>query len=100
MSIDPGPIALVYYSLCAVPGASAGLLTGLYSRLGAGGKLVTAIIGAIGGIIGGFLANTVRVPPPGKRSDALIIGGLGLFTALCGWLSAFIGTRFLRRSAG
>jgi drug/metabolite transporter (DMT)-like permease len=100
MSVDPGPIILVYYSLCAVSGAAAGMLTGVYSRLGAGGKLITTIVGAIGGIGAGLAVATVPTPPPGKGSDALIIGGLMLFTGLCGWLLAFVATRLLRHSRG
>src|SRR5262245_47400665 len=98
MSVDPGPIFLVYYSLCAVPGAAAGLLTGIWSQLGAAGKLITTIIGAMGGIAGGFLVGTMPTSPPGKGNDALIIGSLVLFTALCGWLLAFVAMRLLRRS--
>jgi hypothetical protein len=97
MSIDPGPIILIYYSMCAVPGAIAGLLTGITSRVGAGGKLITTIAGAIGGIAGGFLVATVPTSPPGKGNDALVVGGLVLFTALCGWLLAFVAARLLQR---
>jgi uncharacterized membrane protein YeaQ/YmgE (transglycosylase-associated protein family) len=100
MHIDPGPIILIYYALCAVPGAAAGLLTGFACRLGPAGKLITTIVGAIGGVAGGYLVGTMRTPPPGSGSDALVIGGLVLFTAVCGWLLAFVSARLLRRSGG
>ena len=98
MSIDAGPIILVYYSLCAVPGAIAGLLTGLSSRLGASKRLITTIVGAIGGLAGGSLVATMPTSPPGRGNDALLIAGLVLFTAVCGRLLAFVAARLLRRS--
>ena len=97
--MDPGPVSLVYYSLCAAPGAAAGLLTGAFSRLSAGTSLITTIIGAIGGICGGFMLATVPTPSQSQGNDALVLAVLVLFTALCGWLLAFIATRFLRRSS-
>lgn len=93
--MDPGPISLVYYSACAVPGAAAGLLAGLSSRRGAGATLVATGIGALGGIGGGSLVATL---PTGTGSGDLILVGLLLFTALCGWLSAFVAIRLLRWS--
>jgi hypothetical protein len=97
MHIDPGPIILIYYAWCAVPGAVAGLLTGFSYRLGAGKKLITTVVGAIGGIAGGSLVATMPTSPPGRGNDALLIGGLVLFTTVCGWLLAFVAARLLRR---
>jgi len=97
--MDPGPVSLVYYSVCAAPGAVAGLLTGLSSRLGAGRILITTVTGAIGGIVGGIMVATIPTSPPTKGNDALVLFVLILFTGLCGWLSAALVRRFLRRSA-
>jgi hypothetical protein len=51
-------------------------------------------------MVGGFMVATVPTPPPGKGSDALFLGALALYTALCGWLLAFVASRALRRSGG
>jgi hypothetical protein len=77
-------------------GAAAGFLTGLGSRLGAGKSLVTALAGAIGGLTGGYLVSTMPTSPPGKGNDDLVIGGLVLLTAVCGWLVALVAVRVLR----
>jgi uncharacterized membrane protein YeaQ/YmgE (transglycosylase-associated protein family) len=93
--MDAGPISLVYYTVCAVPGAAAGLVQGLSSRRRAGGTLIAAIAGALGGMGGGALVATVPTQPTG--SGLLFIAGLILFTAFCGWLLAVAATRLLRR---
>jgi hypothetical protein len=99
-AVDPGPITLVYYSMCAAPGAAAGLIRALSSGFGAGAKLITTIAGAIGGIGGGMLLATLPTQPPGRGDDALVVATLILFTALCGLLLSFVATRLLRRSGG
>jgi hypothetical protein len=95
--MDAGPIGLVYYAVCAVAGAAAGLVQGLSSRHGAGRTLIAAIAGAFGGNGGGALVGTMPTPPTGSGSDLLVIAGLILFTAFCGWLPALAATRLLRR---
>jgi uncharacterized membrane protein YphA (DoxX/SURF4 family) len=98
MGADLGPLIFAFYYLpCAAVGAAAGLLTGLWFRLGAGKALITTIVGAIGGLAGGSLLATMPTSPPGKGNDALLIGGLVLIMAVCGWLPAFAAARLLRR---
>lgn len=96
--MDIGPITLVYYSMCTAPGAVAGLFVGLTSRLNAGGILATIIIGAIGGVAGGYLIATVPTPPPGTGNDVLMLGLILIVTAFCGGVLAYIAARLLRRS--
>jgi hypothetical protein len=97
MGADLGPLIFAFYYVpCAAVGAAAGLLTGLWSRLGAGKSLITTIIGAFGGLAGGYLVSTMPTSPPGEGNDALLIAGLVAFTAVCGWLSAFVAARVLR----
>src|SRR5687767_6601777 len=96
--MDPGPVSLVYYSLCAAPGAAAGLILALSSRYGVSKKLIITIAGALGGIAGGAMVAAVPTQP-GKGNDALLIIGLILFMAFCGWLLAFVATRLLRRGS-
>jgi uncharacterized membrane protein YeaQ/YmgE (transglycosylase-associated protein family) len=99
MGADLGPLIFAFYYLpCAVVGAAAGLLTGLWSGPGAGKRLITTIVGAVGGLAGGSLLATMPTSPPGRGNDALVIAGLVLFTALCGWVVSFIAARLLRRS--
>lgn len=98
MGADLGPLIFALdYLPSAVVGAAAGLVTGLWSRLGARKSLITTIIGAIGGLAGASLVATMPTSPPGKGNDAMVIGGLVLFTAVCGWLLAFVAVRLLRR---
>jgi hypothetical protein len=97
MGADLGPLVLAFYYVpCAVVGAVAGLLTGLWSRLGAGKSLVTTVADAIGGLAGAYLVSTMPASPPGKGNDALLIGGLVLLTAVCGWFLAVVAVRVLR----
>jgi hypothetical protein len=98
--MDTGPVSLVYYSVCAVPGAVTGLLVAVSSAYGASRKLIVTAVGALGGVAGGALVGTVPTPPPGKGSDILPVVALILFTAFCGWLSAFVAARLFRRKAG
>jgi hypothetical protein len=97
MGADIGPLIFAFYYVpCVVVGATAGFLTGLGSRLGGRKSLVTAVAGAIGGPAGGYLVSTMPTSPPGKGNDALVIGGLLLLTAVCGWLLALVAVRVLR----
>jgi hypothetical protein len=97
MGADLGPLVFAFYYLpCAVVGAAAGLLTGLWSRLGAGKTSIVTVAGAIGGVAGGSLVATMPAPPPGKGNDVLLIGSLVLLTALCGWILALVAVRVLR----
>ena len=95
--MDIGPVSFLYYSMCAAPGAAAGLLVGISSRRGAGATLAATIVGAIGGMAGGYLIAAVPTQPPGKSNDGLIISAILLFTALCGGVLAFVAARLLRR---
>ena len=101
MGADLGPLIFAFYYLpCAAVGAAAGLLMGLRSRIGAGKTLITTVVGAMGGLAAGSLVATMPTSPPGKGNDALLIGGLVLLTAVCGWLLAFIAVRVLRCGGG
>jgi hypothetical protein len=95
--VDIGPVSFVYYSMCAAPGAAAGLLVGLSSRRGVGTTLAATIVGVIGGMTGGYLIATVPTPPPGTGNDGLIISAILLFTAFCGGALSYMAARLLRR---
>jgi hypothetical protein len=97
--MDVGPVSLVYYTLCAAPGAAAGLLQASCSRCGAGKALIVTCAGALGGMGGGAMVATAPTPPPGKGSDILVIAGTLLLSALCGWLVALVAARLLRRGS-
>jgi hypothetical protein len=94
--MDVGPVSLIYYSLCAAPGAAVGLLVALASGSGAIRKLVITVTGLLGGIGGGALVATMPTPPAGSGTGSLVLIGLTAFTALCGWLLAILAARLLR----
>lgn len=97
--MDVGPISLVYYSLCAAPGAVAGLFVGLVftARPSVGAMLITTIVGAIGGMVGGYRIATLQAPPWGTSNEMVVVL---LFTAMCGALFALVAAHLLQRSGG